>query len=345
MDSHRDIGIAAALGGGTGTVLALALGQHWLPGALLGIMLGALIGGFSFRPREVAHVVWRVLHTQWRAFAWSAATLTILAGVVALFVFWPERATHITSAAIGSFLGINGWRHRTAVARAVVWLVGQSLAVAWGFGAFAVGAAALPLVVMWVGGLHRLDPLAAGIGLSLASVALLVAAWGWLGIWRVVASQASCPRWRWALIGWFLRLIQLDDKPTESDPSKPLIPTAWGSLRIDGQYARWQELRRLCRKTGELAFFAAIAPFMAVGLVVAIMADVPITIALALASSGRVAAMEGALIGSAAGFAASRLNATPLLAVAIGAAVAAASAIGLYRLRKALDARVEAAPA
>lgn len=343
MDSHRDIGIAAALGGGTGTILAMALGQHWLPGAIIGIMLGALIGGLSFRPLEVAHVVWRVLRERWRTLIFSTIVFAVLYGVAMLLIRWPRYSVGTVAALFALGALRLGWVHRTAVARAIVWFIGKTLAFAWVASAFAVGATVLPLATMWITGYH-LTPFDSGILLSVISMVLLMLAWDVCGIWRIVQREDR-PRWQWVLIGWFLRLIKLSSKPTPSDPNRPFIPTVWGSLQIDGQYVRWRELGRLSQKTGEIAFIGATVPLMVVGLAVVVVADVPITITLALASTARLAAMEGALIGSTMGFATVRLGASPLLAVALGAATAAACSIGLYRLRKALDTAPQAAPA
>jgi hypothetical protein len=340
MHPHRDIGIAAALGGGTGTVLALTFGQHWLPGAILGIVLGALIGGLTFRPLEVATVAWRVLRERWRVLAFGAATFAVLYPCVWLAMRHPRVSLGILAVVAALGLLRLGWKNRTAVGRALLWFAGKALAVAWGFGAFAVGTTALPLAAMWLVGASLLvwfpEPFSFGMSLSVSSLFILMVAWDTCQLWRLRGIHGRQP-WQWAIVARFLRLIGLEDRPAPYDPDRPLVPTAWGNLRINGQYIRWQEFRRLCRKTGRVAFIAAMAPLMAVGLAVTLIADVPITIALALASSKRLAAMEGALIGSAAGFVTARLGAIPPLAVALGAGLAVASAIGLYRLRTALE--------
>lgn len=345
MDSYRSIGIAAALGGGTGTVLAIAFGQHWALGSLVGLIVGALVGGLSFRPLEVAPTLWSVVRMRWRALAWSIGALAALTGIVTLWMRWPYHAIGtVTILLVVGALHL-GWPHRTAITRAVLWFTGKALAVAWGIGTFLIGATALPLVLTCaIGGSDPLLPFLLGPLSSLFSLLLPVMAWGTGLFWSISKSDAR-PSWQWAFTRWLLPRIHLDDEPTPSDPNFKFIPPGWGNLQIDRQYIRWHEFRRLSHMTRESAFFIAIAPLLLAGLAITTVTDVVVTSALALASTGRLAAMEGAFIGSTAGFMASRLGTTPLLAVAIGAVVAAASGIGLYRLRHALDTRTEAAAA
>lgn len=346
MDQYRSIGIAAALGGGTGTMLAMTLGQRWFPGAVIGIVLGALIGGLSFRPLEVATTLCSVVRTRWRVLTWSVGALAILAGYVALCVRWPSYAAVLAIAAAAACVMVLGWPYRTALTRAVLWFTVNALTAMWVVGTIVVGSTALPLVAVWsIGGPDSwLFILLLGALLSLVSLALTSTVWGTGCLWSIAKSDTR-PRWQWAFTRWFLPLINLYDEPPPYSPDPITIPPDWGNLQINERYIRWPEFIRLSRMTGEIVFLVAISPLIMVGILITSMSDVVVIIALALASTGRLAAMEGALIGSATGFAASRAGATPLVAVALGAAVAVASGIGLYRLRRSLDTRTEVVPA
>lgn len=331
---HRDIAVAGAFGAGIGTVLAIVFSQYIVLGTLGGALAGALIGGMSFRPLEVARVAWSVLRENWRGLAWSAWALTTLASIVALWVQYPQRMAYIATAMVGALLGINGWRHRAAVIRAVSWFVGKALAVVWVAGTIAVGATALPLAAAWVTGDPNPEPFGTGIILFMLSMVLIMVPWLGFGTWRL--AEAGRPRWQWALIGWFVRLIGLGAEPS-SDGDTPLVPPMWGNLQIGGRYVRRREICQLGRKTWDLFLLSATIPLMVIGLALAVIIDIPVTIALALASSKRIAVMEGAFLGVTLGAVAFRAGALPPVAVLIASAVGAASGVGLYRLRKRLD--------
>ncbi|MDO8598966.1 MAG: hypothetical protein Q7S02_02570 [bacterium] len=337
---HRDIAVAGALGAGIGTVLAIVFRSHVVLGALGGAFAGALIGGLSFRPREVARVVWQTLRERWREIALSTAWFVMIGCTVTAFRHWPHQMFSIAAAALGGILAINGWRHRAAVARIPLWLFGKALAVVHVLGTFLIGATALPFLIMVLtrnamGMRGAADVFFFGFALTLVSMFLVVCV---VNPFIAGGLFMSLPeRWSWACSRRIYHFFQLERTAMGSEGGGPLIREEDGMVRIGGRLFRPREFRTLLAETGSIAVVTATLPLIIASMFLGVILDIPITIALALASSKRIAVMEGAFLGATLGAAAFRAGVLPPVAVILAMAVGAASGVGLYRLRKWLE--------